>query len=54
MWVGFVSNELVDGEARYASLNGSIFDRLLSPCDFQSLARPVFVQRKWEVPNSIF
>jgi ribonuclease HI len=40
MWipshVGLVGNELVDGEARrvYASLNGSIFDRLLSSCDF--------------------
>jgi hypothetical protein len=27
--------------ARYASLNGSMFDRPLLPCDFQSLARPV-------------
>jgi hypothetical protein len=38
MWipshVGLVGNELVDGEARYASLNGSIFDRPLSSCDF--------------------
>jgi hypothetical protein len=45
MWipshVGLVSNKLVDGEAQYASLNGFIFDRPLSPCDFQSLARPV-------------
>jgi hypothetical protein len=35
MWipsnVGLVGNELVDGDARYASLNGSIFDRPLSP-----------------------
>jgi hypothetical protein len=37
MWIpsyGLVDNELVDGEARYSSLNGSIFDRTLSPCDF--------------------
>jgi hypothetical protein len=44
MWipshVGLVGNELVDGEARYASLNGSIFDRPLSSCGFLSLARP--------------
>jgi hypothetical protein len=38
------SNELVDGDARYASLDGSIFDRPLSPCDFQSLARPVLLK----------
>jgi hypothetical protein len=38
--------ELVDGEARYASLNGSIFDRPLSLCDFQGLARPVLL-REW-------
>jgi hypothetical protein len=31
----------VDEGVRYASLNGSIFDRPLSPCDFQSLERPV-------------
>jgi ribonuclease HI len=35
MWipshVGLVANELVDGEARYASLNESIFDRPLFP-----------------------
>jgi ribonuclease HI len=46
MWipshVGLVGNELVDGEARYASLNGSIFDGPLSPCDLQSLTRPAF------------
>jgi hypothetical protein len=51
MWipshVGLVGNELLDGEARYASLNGSIFDRPLSPCDFHSLARPVLL-RKWQ------
>jgi hypothetical protein len=43
MWipshVGLVGDELVDGEARYESLNGSIFDRPPSPCDFQSLAK---------------
>jgi hypothetical protein len=53
--VGLVGNELVDGEARYASLNGSIFDRLLSPCDFQSLARPVLLkewQKKWDLADT--
>jgi hypothetical protein len=45
--VGLVGNELVDREAQYASLNGSIFDRTLSPCDFQSLARPVLL-REWQ------
>jgi hypothetical protein len=44
--VGLVGIELVDGEARYASLNGSIFDRPLSLCDFQGLARPVLL-REW-------
>jgi hypothetical protein len=43
--VRLVGNELVDGEARYASLNSLIFDRPLSPCDFQSLARPVLSRR---------
>jgi hypothetical protein len=58
MWipshVGLVGNELVDGEARYASLNGSIFDRPPSPSDFQSLARPVLLrewQRKWDLAD---
>jgi hypothetical protein len=46
-YVGLVGNELVHGEARYASLNGSIFDRPLSPCDFQSLAIPVLI-REWQ------
>jgi hypothetical protein len=39
--------KLGDGEARYASFNDSIFDRPLSPCDFQSLARPVLL-REWQ------
>jgi hypothetical protein len=51
MWipshVGLIGNELVDGKALYVSLNGSIFDRSLTPCDFQSLARPVLL-RKWQ------
>jgi hypothetical protein len=53
--VGLVGNELVDGEARYASFNGSIFDRPLSPCDFQSLVRPVLLrewQRKWDLADT--
>jgi hypothetical protein len=53
--VGLVGNELVDREARYATLNGSIFDRPLSPCDFQSLARPVLFgewQRKWDLADT--
>jgi hypothetical protein len=48
-------NEMVDGEAWYASLNSFIFDRLLSPCDFQSLARPVLLrdwQRKWDLADT--
>jgi hypothetical protein len=57
MWipshVGLVGNKLVDGETRYASSNGSIFDRpALSLCDFQSLARPVLLrewQMKWDL-----
>jgi hypothetical protein len=59
MWipfhVGLVGNELVDGEARYASLNGSIFDRPLLPGDFQSLARPVLLrewQKKWDMADT--
>jgi hypothetical protein len=50
-----MGNELVDGEARYASLNGSIFGRPLSPCDFQSFARPVLLrewQRKWDLADT--
>jgi hypothetical protein len=50
-----VGNELVDGETRYASLNGSIFDRPLSPYDFQTLARPVLLrewQRKWDLADT--
>jgi hypothetical protein len=37
------------------SLNGSIFDRPLTPCDFQSLARPVLLrkwQRKWDLADT--
>jgi hypothetical protein len=45
--VGLVGNELVDGEARYGSLNGSILERPPPPCDFQSLARPVLL-REWQ------
>jgi hypothetical protein len=59
MWilshVGLVGNELVDGEARYTSLNGSIFDRPLSLCDFQSSAKPVLLkewQRKWDLTDT--
>jgi hypothetical protein len=52
---GWLGNELEDGEARYASLNGSIFDRPLSPCDCQSLARPLLLrelQRKWNLADT--
>jgi hypothetical protein len=45
----------MDGEARYESLNGSIFDRILSPCYFQSLARPVLLrewQKKWDLADT--
>jgi hypothetical protein len=51
MWipshVGLVGPELVDEEARYAPLNGSIFDKPLSPCDFQSLTRSVLL-KEWQ------
>jgi hypothetical protein len=44
MWipsqVGLVRNELVDERVPKAALEGSNFDRPLSPSDFQSLARP--------------
>jgi hypothetical protein len=59
MWfpshVRLVGNKLVDGGARYASLNGSIFDRPLPPCDYQSFARPVLLrewQRKWDLADT--
>jgi hypothetical protein len=39
-FVRLVGNELVDKRARKAALEGSIFDRLLSSSDFQSLAIP--------------
>jgi hypothetical protein len=52
MWIpSHVGNELVDERARQAALEGSIFDRPLSPSDFQSLARPAFMrawQTKWD------
>jgi hypothetical protein len=38
-----------------ASLNGSIFDRPLSSCDFQSLTRPVLLrewQKKWVLADT--
>jgi ribonuclease HI len=59
MWipshVRLVSNELVDEEARFVSLNGYIFDRPLSTCDFQGLARPVLLrewQRNWDLADT--
>jgi hypothetical protein len=43
MWipshVGLESNEFVDERAPYVALNGAVFDRLLPPVHFQSLAR---------------
>jgi hypothetical protein len=42
MWisshVGFEGNELVDERARHAALNGAVFDRPLSPVNFQDTA----------------
>jgi hypothetical protein len=38
-----------------ASLNGSIFDRPLSSCNFQSLTRPVLLrewQKKWDLADT--
>jgi hypothetical protein len=51
MWilshVGLVGNEMVDERARQAALEVSIFDRPLSPSDFQSLAR-LALMRAWQ------
>jgi hypothetical protein len=51
MWipshVGLVGYELVDERARQVALEGSIFDRPLSPSDFQNLARPTLM-RAWQ------
>jgi hypothetical protein len=59
MWilshVGLVENELVDERAQQVALRGSIFERPLSPSDFQSLARPALMrawQAKWESADS--
>jgi hypothetical protein len=38
---------VVDERARQAALEGSILDRPLSSCDFQSLARPALM-RAWQ------
>jgi hypothetical protein len=55
MWIpshlGLVGNELVDERARQAALEGSIFDRLLSSSNFQSLDIPALMrawQAKWD------
>jgi hypothetical protein len=52
MWIpSHVRNELVYERAQQAALEGSIFDRPLSPSDFQSLTRPAFMrawQTKWD------
>jgi hypothetical protein len=59
MWIpsylGLVGNDLVDREARNASLNGSIFDRPLLPSDFRSLETPVLLrewQKKWDLADT--
>jgi hypothetical protein len=55
MWlssqVGLVGDELVDERAREVALEGFIYDRPLTPSDFQSLARPALMrawQAKWD------
>jgi hypothetical protein len=40
-------NNLVDERARYAALNGAVFDRPLSLVNFQGLARSVLL-REWQ------
>jgi ribonuclease HI len=49
MWipshVRLVENELVDERARQLALEDSIFYRLLSTSDFQSLARPALMRK---------
>jgi hypothetical protein len=37
----------VDEQARYAALNGAVFERLFPQVDFQSLARSVLL-REWQ------
>jgi hypothetical protein len=44
--VGLKSNEIVNERARHAALIGTVFDRPLSPVDFQGLARSVLL-REW-------
>jgi hypothetical protein len=45
--VGLVGNELVNEQARLVALEGFIFDKPLSPSDFQSLARPALM-KAWQ------
>jgi hypothetical protein len=54
MWVpahvGLEGHEIVEERERHAALNGTVFDRPLSPVDFQGLARSVLLtewQGKW-------
>jgi hypothetical protein len=51
MWilshVGLEGNELVDERGRHAALNGAVFERPLSPVNFQGLARSVLL-REWQ------
>jgi hypothetical protein len=54
MWVPshveFVGNELVNGEARYTLLNGSIFDRLLGKTSFvKGIAGKVRFATHWVI-----
>jgi hypothetical protein len=53
--VGLEGNEIVYERARHAALNGAVFDRPLSPVDFQCLARPVLprdLQGKWDAADT--
>jgi hypothetical protein len=51
MWipshVRFEDNKIVGERARHAGLNGAVFDRPLSPVDFQGLARSILL-REWQ------
>jgi hypothetical protein len=44
--VRFGDNELVDGRAQHAALNGAVFDRPFPPVDFQGLKRSVLLRER--------
>jgi hypothetical protein len=53
--VGLECNEIVNKRARHKALNGAVFDRPLSPVDFQGLVRSILLrqwQGKWDAANT--